>query len=127
MFAILEDPLLLATAFVVITLVCLLLGKKHAESMWGTAGAIYGGYILTSSLSVFLADDVWQCVVISLGCSVLYLILIGCFVQAGIGLFKLQGSSQGAMVFVVIMYHPIVLLAAAGIQWAYSAIAGSAQ
>ncbi|MFK7740105.1 MAG: hypothetical protein AB8H80_07245 [Planctomycetota bacterium] len=124
MFAILEDPLPLAVAFASVTLLSLPLGRRTAGRMWGTAGTVYGCYILTSSLCALLALDILPFAITTLGCSALYMIFVGGVVQVLIKLFKIQGSSEGAMVFLIIIYHPITLLVAAGIRWVYLAITG---
>lgn len=96
--------------------------KKHndANNIWYIAGLFYIGFILTNSALAWFAETGWGYFFISLAYSLLYILVVGIIISAFIHLFKLNGSGEAAMIFIYVIYHPILLLLVIGLKWVLS-------
>ena len=123
MFSNLSTPLFMTLGFFLLTFVSLLIfSKNQAESYWTIAGIVFGCYILFSSIIVLFIDKGWGYFFSILGFSVLYLILTGILIQIIIQVKQIPGSNESAMIFLIIMAHPILLLFFKFIKWLFSKI-----
>ena len=104
--------------FLAITIVVLALPPaKNANVVYSRAGVIYALFILVNSIVVFLSPDTWSYFFISLLFSIIYIVVVSLLCSSYIKLTKVQGSGESAMVFLVIIYHPVALLLMIAIKW----------
>ena len=100
--------------------VFLLLRPKDANSLYTMAGVVYAVFILVNSLLIFYAPNTWSYFFTSLLFSLIYLLAIALMASMYIHLAKVEGSGESAMVFLVIMYHPLALLLTIFLKWIIS-------
>ncbi|MEQ8559909.1 MAG: hypothetical protein RID18_00240, partial [Cytophagales bacterium] len=97
---------------------------RSAESLWNIGGIVFGCYIIFSSILILFIDVArWGYFFSIMGYSVLYLIFTGISIQIIIQVKQIPGSNESAMVFLIIMFHPIVLLFLKFIKWLFSILA----
>lgn len=119
-FELLQRPFVQGVLFVLVSiLLTLVTGRKSAEQAWTLAGYVFMAFILVNSLLILAAGDAWRYFFYSLACSVLYLVCIAVSMPVLIKLLKMQGSEEAAMVFIYIVYHPLLLLLMVFLKWAF--------
>ncbi|MCM4153946.1 hypothetical protein DHD05_20340 [Arenibacter sp. N53] len=120
MFSYDSTPLYLTIGFFLITVLSLLIfGKDQAENLWSIGGIIFGCYLIFSSILVLFIDTGWGYFFSILGYSILYLIITGILIQIIIQVQQIPGSNESAMIFLIIMFHPILLLFLKFIKWLF--------
>ena len=120
-FSYLSTPLYLTVGFFFLTVLSLLIfSKDQAESLWTIGGLVFGCYIIVSSILILFFSAGWDYFFSILGYSALYLILTGILIQIIIQVKQITGSNESAMIFLIIMIHPILLLFLKFIKWMFS-------
>jgi len=120
LFQLIQKPIYQALLFVLLTIVfAFMLKPKSADKLWVICGLIYCAFILSNAVLSFWAVDVWPYFFVSLGCSLLYLAVIAVTVKVLMNILKLEGSEESAMVFLVVIFHPVALLLAIFLKWAF--------
>ncbi|WP_339814151.1 hypothetical protein [uncultured Imperialibacter sp.] len=116
----LQKPLYQLLFFVPLTLIVLVLVRPlKADNAWMIAGIVYGCFIVVNTVLVGFADKPWYYFLISLGFSVVYLIAMGVLIPGLINFMKMEGSGESAMIFLLIIYHPLALMIVMFLKWAY--------
>ncbi|CAD5276720.1 MULTISPECIES: hypothetical protein [unclassified Imperialibacter] len=120
LFEWLQKPFYQLQVFVVLTFVFLVIMRPvKADNAWMIAGIVYGCFIVVNTVLIGFADKPWYYFLTSLGFSILYLIAIGVLIPALIRVMKMEGSGESAMVFLLIIYHPLALMLMMFLKWAY--------
>jgi hypothetical protein len=122
-FDFIQKPIGQLVAFITATLLILLIVRtRTAETLWTMAGVIYILFILTNSLLIWKAEQPWLYFFISLGLSVLYILLISLITKAYEAVIHVHGSGESGMIFLVIIYHPVTLLLVVVAKWLFHKI-----
>ena len=109
--------------FILLSLVIVPIARpKNADSVWSIAGVVYAVFIGVNSVLTLFVQQVWSYFLYSMLFSCVYLIATALTIPAYIKITKTQGSNEGAMVFLVAIYHPLASLLVIFLQWAYSKI-----
>ena len=115
-----QKPLYQALLFTGITLLVLaVIRPQKADTLWTIAGALYGLFILTNAIAICFEANVWQYFFYSLLFSVLYLLVAAVIVSGFSKLLEVTGSGESGMIFLVIIYHPFILLLMIFMKWIY--------
>ena len=123
MFPYLSTPLYLTIGFFLLTILSLLIfGKDQAESLWNIGGIVFGCYIIFSAILILWVDTGWSYFFSILGYSLLYLVFTGILIQLIIQVRQIPGSNESAMVFLIIMFHPLLLLFFKFAKWLFSVL-----
>jgi hypothetical protein len=118
LFHLLRQPLYQAGFFLLLTVVLIpFLRAKGPNAIWNVAGVLYIGFIFANAIFFWFEDGTWSYFFISLAYSVLYLLLAGGLVSSLINALKIDGSGESAMVFLFIIYHPVILLFVILLRW----------
>ena len=75
--------------------------------------------MLLNAILAFFADDIWSYFFISLGISILYLCVTALTANILLKVLKLSGSQESAMIFMVVIFHPVALLLSIFLKWAF--------
>jgi len=119
-FEILQRPYAQAFVFLLLTvLFVFIVGPKRTEHIWSMTGLVFIGFILVNSMYICFASNPLSYFFYSLLFSVLYLACIAILLPALIKLLKTEGSAEGAMIFIFIIYHPAFLLFVLFLKWIY--------
>lgn len=100
-------------------LLYILLRPKQQDSLWLIAGLGYALFILINSLASWFSDSGWSYALLSLLMSVLYLAAAAAIVTLFTSLLQAKGSGESAMIFLIIIYHPVALALVKLSQWLY--------
>ena len=120
MIDLIRHPLYQPIPFLLITVIWIpFLKYKTANAAWNTAGLLYMGYIVCNTVFIWYSDGMWSYFFISLAMSVLYVFVAGTLVPALIRLLRITGPGESAMIFLWIIYHPVVLLFVMLIRWMF--------
>jgi hypothetical protein len=114
-----ERPHLQSLAFLAFLIVVIIMIRpKTTDTLYSLAGVIYGLFIITNVVLYFFAETTWSYFFITVGASLLFLIS-GYYVATFLGktIFRASGSGETSMVFLIVMYHPPLLLIAMLIRW----------
>ena len=115
-----HKPAYQAFFFILLTIVlALIIRPRSAEKVWVMCGVMYCFFIVTNSVLSFWAAEVWSYFFLSLGFTLLYLILIAVIVKIIVSALKLAGSEESAMIFLVVIFHPVALLLVLFLKWAF--------
>lgn len=116
-------PYVHVIVFLVVTFAAfLLLRPKDANALYTMAGVVYVAFILANSVLVFFAQNTWSYFFISLLFSLVYLMAVALLSSLYIRLAKVEGSGESATMFLVIIYHPAVLLLVILVKWIISRV-----
>ena len=109
--ALIEAPWYQIPIFLSLTILLLtFLRTSNANSVWTITGGIYAVFILTNSFLVWGTESPWIYLGISILCSFGYLLLAGWVASVCIKWRKMNGSGESAMLFLIIIYHPVLLV-----------------
>lgn len=100
-------------------LLYILLRPKQQDSLWLIAGLGYALFILVNALASWFSDSGWSYALLSLLTSVLYLAAAAAIVTLFTSLLQAKGSGESAMIFLIIIYHPVALALVKLSQWLY--------
>ncbi|WP_040497232.1 hypothetical protein [Fulvivirga imtechensis] len=95
---------------------------SNVDSSWTASGLCYILFILINSIFIWSAPRLWVYFFTSLGFSILYVLLAYLVLWAFNELLKLKGSGESGMIFLVIIYHPFLLLLVVFLKWVYGKI-----
>lgn len=116
----LQTPHYQAIFFIGLTVLLFVLKRQNQEeNIWMLAGVIYVLFILVNALTLFWLANSWSYFFYSMLVSVAYLFLIEKICNAFISMYKTEGSGEGSMIFLVIIYHPIALLLVMLVKWLF--------
>jgi len=116
----LQKPYIQALLFILLTILSIvIIAPKNADKTWSIAGFVFIGFMLLNSVLICTVSNSWTYFFYSLGFSVLYLLSIAIIIPSLIKLLKIEGSGESAMIFIWIIYHPILLLVVLSLKWTY--------
>jgi hypothetical protein len=116
-------PYLQAAAFLVISLLALLIVRpREVNGAYTISGVIYALFIVVNCVMLFYVPKVWPYFLMSMLFSVLYIVAVALLIELYVRLFSASGDGESGMVFLVIMYHPLAALLAIFCRWAYQQI-----
>jgi len=119
----LSKPYVHVVVFLAITLaVFVLLRPKDANVLYTMAGIVYAVFILTNSILIFFTQHTWSYFFISLLFSIIYIVAVVLLASMYIRLAKVEGSGETAMMFLIIIYHPLAMLLVVFVKWIISKI-----
>lgn len=101
----------------IIILLFVIIRPAQLDRLWVIAGVLYLVFILINAISIWFADHVWSYFFYSLLISVLFLFVANGLVNLYSKLWQLEGSGESSMIFLVIIYHPVLLLAVMLVRW----------
>ena len=120
LFQLIQKPTYQGLLFVIFTLIlAFVLRPRNADHAWVICGLVYGVFILTNSILAFYTISIWQYFFISIGISLLYLLVIALVVKILINSLKLEGPEESAMIFIIIIFHPVALLFSIFLKWVF--------
>ncbi len=102
-----------------IILIFIILRPKQEDSVWVIAAVTYLAFIFINSVLIWTAESTWSYFFYSLLFSVLYLVVVNFLVQLYSQQANTEGSGESSMIFLVIIYHPFLLLLMIFIKWIY--------
>ncbi len=109
----------LATFLSLTLLVLIIVRPRQAEPLWTMAGLFYICFILANAIFIWRAEHQWLYLLYSLGCSVAYILIISGLTSAYTSIANVDGSGESGMIFLVIIYHPFILLFVIFLHWLY--------
>ena len=116
----LHKPWYQASLLLALTVLLLIVVRpKQQDSLWLIAGLGYALFILVNAVAIWFSDSPWTYVLQSLLIAVLYLAAAAAVVTLFAPLLHAQGSGESAMVFLIIIYHPLALALVKLCQWLY--------
>gem|GEM_PF-1115250 len=115
-----QKPFVQVISFIILTiLVICIIGPKNTDNTWSLAGYFFFGFMLLNSVLLWNVSNSWSYFFYSLGFSILYLVSISVIIPGIIKIAKIDGSAESAMIFIYIIYHPVLLLVVLFAKWAY--------
>jgi hypothetical protein len=93
------------------------LRRRKADTIWNLAGLFYVLFIAVNSIFQLFADSTWTYFFISVLVSAAYAFLGGSMLEYLIKALKIEGSGESAMIFLIVLYHPVVLLLMVLLRW----------
>ena len=117
-YLLLQKPHYQALLFLVLTpIVILILQPKSADNAWVIAVLSFVLFLIVNSVFLWFDESPWSYFFYSIGCALGYILVIAVMVPALLNLMRLDGSGESAMAFLVLMYHPPVLLLVMAAKW----------
>lgn len=109
----------LATFIAVTILMLILVRPRQAEPLWTMAGLFYIFFIVANAIFIWTSDHQWLYLLYSLGCSVAYILIMSGLTSVYSSIANVDGSGESGMIFLVIIYHPFILLFVMFLNWVY--------
>lgn len=111
-------PIYQGLLFILLSIMATLIANpKKADTIWVIGGLVYCFFILANAVLAFFTTNTWHYFFISLGVSLLYLVVIAIVVNIFTNVYRLKGTEESAMIFLVIIFHPLVLLLSIFLKW----------
>jgi hypothetical protein len=113
-------PMYQAIACVLVLLILYVIFRPNDEErVWVLAGVTYLLFILLNAVMLWFVPAHWTYFFMSLLISVAYLFVANLIVTGYTSSFNVKGSGESSMIFLVIIYHPFVLLLVIFAKWLY--------
>ncbi|MBL7874656.1 MAG: hypothetical protein JNL53_03275 [Cyclobacteriaceae bacterium] len=113
-----QKPTYQALLFLLLTpLLILIIQPKNADMAWGIATFTFVLYLIVNAGLLWLADRPWRYFFYSLGCTVVYLLLIAISMRIVLRLMRVESSEESAMAFLILIYQPFALLLVMLVKW----------
>ena len=120
LFQLIHKPVYQGLLFIILTvMLTFIVRPKTADSTWVTAGLAYCCFILANAVLAFWSNEIWRYFFLSIGVSLLYLLVIALVAKALISSLHLKGTEESAMIFIVIILHPVLLLLSIFVKWIF--------
>lgn len=114
----LQKPIYQPIPFILLTIVvAVIVRPRSVDSFWVIAGLIFAAFLIFNSVLIGFTDAIWLYFFYSIGISILYLLTISVIAPILIKIINADGSGESAMMFLMIIYHPVLLLLAIFIKW----------
>ncbi len=111
-------PYFQALFFLLLTLLVLCVWRpKTANAAWMIAAFLFFFFLTANTVMLWFAANAWRYFLLSLGCSVGYVFLIGFLIQKLEPMLKFEGSGESAMAFLVVIFHPFAMLLLMLVKW----------
>jgi hypothetical protein len=119
----LHQPFYQSVFFLLMTLLLApFVRSRSANATWNVAGILYVGFMFTNAVFILFEDRIWTYFFVSLAFSLVYILVAGMLVSLLIRVLKVTGSGESAMIFVSILYHPVILLLMILLKWIIGSI-----
>jgi hypothetical protein len=117
--ALIHSPFVQAIFFLIlIPIVIPVLRPSSTEHIYNTAGILFVLFIVVNTVLLFWSPTPWRYFFISVLAAVLFIMVAYQIAVIFIKyIYKIEGSGESSMIFLVIMYHPPALLIAMLIKW----------
>jgi len=113
-----QKPAYQALLFLLVTpILILVIRPKSADAAWVIAAYIFMAFIIVNAGLLWFANSGWRYFFYSVGVAVIYLLLIPVIMAALLKVFRLKGSEESSMAFLVVIYQPFALLLVMLAKW----------
>jgi hypothetical protein len=117
-FLFLQNPAYQVLVFLLLTPVLVLLVRpKTADRAWVIAAYAFGTFLIVNAGFLWFDESAWRYFFYSLGCAVVYLMVIAIIMQGLLKVLDLKGSGESAMAFLILIYQPFALLLVMLMKW----------
>lgn len=114
------NPFSLAGIILVLMVITLLLvNPPDAEMVFNVGGFTYALFILVNSFAGVLCPGRLKYFWLSMLSSVLYILSAAVICMVVIDMEEKRGSSEGAMIFMIALYHPLLFAVVQAANWFY--------
>jgi len=118
LYILIQKPAYQALLFLLLTpILIFVIQPKSADGAWLIATYAFVGFLLVNAGLLWFYDSPWRYFFYSIGVAIVYLLLIAIIMKGMLKLLHLQGSEEGAMAFLIIIYQPFALLLVMLIKW----------
>ena len=118
LIALLSRPLNQFISVVLLSLIFILIWQPTTnDTFWIISGAFYASFILVNFIFFFFSTNKWRYFGYSMLSSLLYIFTASIAHQILLYFLPLKGSGESAMIFLIILYHPVILLTVLFIYW----------
>jgi len=113
-------PFFQVIVFTLLSIVILPIARpKDANSVYTIAGIVYAVFIVVNSIIICFVPKMWPYFFYSMLFSIVYVLATAVIMSLYIDITKTEGSGETAMIFLIIMYHPLASLLVIFLKWAY--------
>ena len=118
MLLLVQKPPYQALLFLIITPVLILVFQpKSADAAWSIAAYTFGLFLIVNAGMLWFDDSPWRYFFYSIGCALVYLLIIALVMAGMLKVLKLKGSEESAMAFIILIYQPFALLLVMLVKW----------
>lgn len=117
----LQKPAYQALFFLLLTPLLLVVTQiKSADKAWSLAVFVFFVFMISNASLLWWAASPWPYFFVSIGVAVAYVLLMGSVLPSLLEVLRIHGSGESAMAFLVVMYHPFLLLGVMVVKWMVS-------
>ncbi len=118
MYVLIQKPVYQTLLFLVFTpVIIFILQPKSADMAWQIAAYTFALFLIVNAVLLWFDASPWRYFFYSIGFAVGYLLIIAMMMRGLLSVLKLQGSEEGGMAFLIILYQPFVLLFVMLAKW----------
>jgi len=114
-----QKPLYQWLTFVALAFILLFIifRPRQEDTIWVIAGVTYLAFMFVNTVFIWTAESMWSYFFFSLLFSVLYLAAASAMTSVYSEMVDTKGSGESGMIFLVIIYHPFLLLLVVLVKW----------
>jgi bacteriorhodopsin len=117
-FLLIQKPAYQALCFLLLTpILIFIIQPKSADSAWVIAAYTFVLFMIVNAGLLWVSDSPWRYFFYSIGCAVVYLLLIAILIPGILKVLKLKDSEESAMAFLILIYQPFALLLVMAVKW----------
>ncbi len=114
----LRNPAYQALLFLLLTpILIFVIRPKIVDKAWSIAALAFALFLIVNAVMLWFDDRPWHYFFYSIGLAVGYLLIIAVIIQGLQKVLKLEGSGEGAMAFLILIYQPFALLLVMLAKW----------
>jgi hypothetical protein len=113
-----QKPAYQALLFLLLTpILIFVIQPKSADTAWLIAAYTFALFLVVNAGLLWFDDSPWRYFLYSMGFAVGYLLLIAIMMPGLLRVLGLEGSGEGAMAFLILIYQPFALLLVMFAKW----------
>jgi len=117
-YLIIQKPAYQALLFLLLTpLLIFVIQPRSADTAWSIAAFVFVLFLIVNAGLLWFDDSPWHYFLYSIGCSLVYLLLISIIMPGLLKILTLKSSEESAMAFLVLIYQPFALLMVMLVKW----------
>ena len=117
-YLLVQKPLYQALLFLLLTPILILVFQpKSPDTAWSIAAYTFGLFLIVNAGMLWFDDSPWRYFFYSIGCSLVYLLVIAVIMPGMLKVLRVKGTEESAIAFLILIYQPFALVLVMLAKW----------
>ena len=110
-YLLMQKPHFQALLFLILTPILIFaIQPRNADATWSIAAYTFALFLLVNAGMLWFDDSPWRYFFYSIGCALVYLLIIAVIMPGLLKVLKVKDSEEGALAFLILIYQPFALV-----------------